>query len=146
MKAVNSVGKTTAGFTLVELMIVIAIIGILAMVAMPLYQDYMARAKFGAALAEVAGGKVGFDTRMMDGEDIKAPEDAGLPAADKPTANCKFGATAASLTCEIVAGPTSVKGQIITLERDPATGAWSCKAATVPQKLIGQKGVCEGKA
>lgn len=146
MKAVNTVRRTAAGFTLVELMIVIAIIGILAMVAMPLYQDYMARAKFGAALAELAAGKVGFDTRTMDGEEIKAPEDAGLAAADKPTANCSFGATAASLTCKIVAGPASVKDQTISLERDPATGAWSCKAATVPQKLIGQKGVCEGKA
>jgi type IV pilus assembly protein PilA len=146
MKAVYIVRKKEAGFTLVELMIVIAIIGILAMVAMPLYQDYMARAKFGAALAELAGGKVGFDTRTMDGEEIKAPEDAGLAAADKPTAHCKFGATAASLTCQIVAGPASVKDQTISLERDPATGAWSCKAATVPQKLIGQKGVCEGKA
>ena len=140
------VKKIESGFTLVELMIVIAIIGILATIAMPYYQDYMARSKFGAALAEVAGGKVGFDTRMMDGEEIKAPEDVSLPAADKPTANCKFGATAASLTCQIVAGPTSVKDQTITLDRDPATGAWSCKAATVPQKLIGQKGVCEGKA
>jgi len=146
MKAVNFAGKIEAGFTLVELMIVIAIIGILATIAMPYYQDYMARSKFGAALAELAGGKVGFDTRMMDGEEIKAPEDAGLPAADKPTAHCKFGATAASLTCTIVAGPASVKDQIITLDRDAATGAWRCSAATVPQKLIGHKGVCEGKA
>lgn len=146
MKAVTIARKTAAGFTLVELMIVIAIIGILATIAMPYYQDYLARSKFGAALAEVAGGKIGFDTRTMDGEEIKAPEDAGLPAADKPTANCKFGATAASLTCEIVAGPASVNGHIITLGRDAASGAWRCKAPTVSQKLIGHPGVCEGRA
>ena len=73
-----------------------------------------------------------------------------LAAADKPTANCKFGATAGpdatSLTCEIVAGPTSVKGQTITLTRDMASGAWSCAAATVPQKLIGAEAVCKGMA
>lgn len=146
MRAVTIARKTAAGFTLVELMIVIAIIGILATIAMPYYQDYLARSKFGAALAEVAGGKIGFDTRTMDGEEIKAPEDVGLPAADKPTANCKFGASAASLTCEIVAGPTSVNGHIITLDRDPASGAWRCKAPTVAQKLIGHQGVCEGRA
>jgi type IV pilus assembly protein PilA len=145
MKAVNIARKTEAGFTLVELMIVIAIIGILAMVAMPAYQDYMARAKFGAALAEVAAGKVGFDTRTMDGVAIQVPEDAGLAPAASPTANCVFGAGAAFLSCAIVAGPASVNGQSITLDRDPATGVWSCKAPTVPQKLIGQKGVCEGK-
>lgn len=142
--------NTQAGFTLVELMIVVAIIGILATVALPLYQDYMAKSKFGVALTEVAAGKVGIDTRLIDGDTVTRPEEIGLAAADKPTANCKFGATAGpeatSLTCEIVAGPASVKGQTITLTRDNATGAWSCSAATIPQKLIGPEGVCKGKA
>ena len=142
--------STHTGFTLVELMIVVAIIGILATVAMPAYQDYMAKSKFGVALAEVAAGKVGMDTRLIDGETVAKPEDVGLAAADQPTANCKFGAVgnleAANLTCQIVAGPTSVKDQTITLTRDMNTGAWSCTAATVPQKLIGPVGVCKGKA
>lgn len=142
--------QAPAGFTLVELMIVVAIIGILATVALPVYQDYMAKSKFGVALTEVAAGKVGIDTRLIDGETVTRPEEVGLAAADKPTANCRFGATAGpdatSLTCEIVAGPASVKGQTITLTRDSATGAWSCSAATVPQKLIGPEGVCKGKA
>lgn len=137
--------KATAGFTLVELMIVIAIIGILASIAMPAYQDYMARSKFGAALAEVAAGKVGFDARLNDGETISKPEDVGLAAADKPTANCVFGATETTLTCKIVAGPASVRDQTITLTRDEL-GAWTCKSAEVLQKLIGAKGICEGKA
>jgi type IV pilus assembly protein PilA len=146
----NVVRKEEAGFTLVELMIVVAIIGILATVAMPAYQDYMAKSKFGVALAEVAAGKVGIDTRLNDGETITLPEEVGLAPADKPTANCKFGATAnteaASLTCQIVAGPASVRDQVITLTRDRDSGAWSCSAATVPQKQIGPIAVCQGKA
>lgn len=146
MKAMKFVSKVETGFSLIELMVVVAIIGILATVAMPAYQDYMAKSKFSVALAEVSAGKVRFDTRLNDGDTIAAPEDAGLAPADKPTANCSFGATAASLTCKIVAGPASVKDQTITLSRDATTGAWSCKAGTVPQKLIGPLGVCEGKA
>lgn len=146
MKPIKVVTQAEAGFTLVELVVVIAIIGILTAIAIPNYQEYMGKSKFGAALAEVSAGKVGFNTRTNDGEDITAPEDVGLPAADKPTANCSFGATADSLTCKIVAGPASVKDQTITLSRDATTGAWSCKADTVPQKLIGPRGVCEGKA
>ena len=142
--------KAEAGFTLVELMIVVAIIGILATVALPAYQDYMAKSKFGVALAEVSSGKVGMDTRLIDGETVTKPEDVGLAAADKPTANCRFGAAgdadAATLTCQIVAGPASVNDQTITLTRDNTTGAWSCTAATVLQKLIGPEGVCKGRA
>lgn len=145
MKA-RKVVKNEAGFTLVELMVVVAIIGILVAVAIPAYENYLAKSKFGAALAEVSAGKVGFSTRLNDGEQVKLPEDVGLAAADKPTANCSFGVTAASLTCKIVAGPASVKDQVITLNRDATTGVWTCEASTVPQKMIGPKGVCEGKA
>jgi type IV pilus assembly protein PilA len=144
------VKKNEAGFTLVELMIVVAIIGILATIAIPAYQDYMAKAKFGAALAEVSAGKVGIDTRLNDGETVAQPEEVGLAATNKPTANCQFRAAAnvdaASLSCQIVAGPASVKDQTITLTRDKDSGAWSCSAATVPQKQIGPIAVCQGKA
>ena len=60
----NSMQK---GFTLIELMIVIAIIGVLAAVAIPAYQDYIAKSQVTAGLADISGGKIGAEAKLNDG-------------------------------------------------------------------------------
>ena len=77
--------KQQSGFTLIELMIVVAIIGILAAVALPAYQDYTVRAKVSEGLVAASSLKVGvseaFASDGVAGMGLYAAE----IAADQPT-------------------------------------------------------------
>jgi len=141
MKAPKIVKKVEAGFTLIELMIVVAIIGILAAVAIPAYQSYVAKSKFAAALAEVSGGKTGFDVKLNEGGTAPAAAaDIGMQAT---TSNCSTAVTSSdtanTIVCTIQNGPAVVAGKKITLTKG-ATGAWACThdvAAADAPKIVG---------
>lgn len=114
------------GFTLIELMIVVAIIGILAAVALPAYQDYTARAQASEAITLADGVKKSIE--------ISFPNDGACPA----------NTTAAEAAAGNIAIATSITGshvlKVVSAGTASATGGCTVeatfKATGVNQKLV----------
>jgi len=122
--------KTQKGFTLIELMIVVAIIGILAAVAIPAYSDYLKRSQVAEALGLLAGLKTPteewFGSRGTWPTSI--PNQLGGKLAGKYTTGVKISATGQGYEAKMK--DASISGDII-LTYDSAAKTWTCSGSTV---------------
>ena len=125
--------KTQKGFTLVELMVVIAIVGFLAAVAIPIYSKYQARAKVISGVDESSSLMRLLEISLNQSVDVLNPSDLGWPST---TANCgtmtASGSSStgiASVVCTLANAPTSVNGQTISWMRT-SLGVWTCTTSS----------------
>lgn len=121
------------GFTLIELMIVVAIIGILAAIAIPQYQDYIARTQVNRAFGEIASLKTAVEERLSRGITTATMGDLGYTGSNLTTettaTNANFPGGVGSLVATMGQNAaTGIKGATITLSRT-ADGVWSCTVA-----------------
>ena len=120
---------------MIELMIVIAIIAVLAAIALPAYQNYVAKSQLVAGLADVRGGLTGFEAHVLV-ENVTTFNltDIGLPAA---TPRCNLSMASGDsgfIRCTLKGNPL-VEGKTIELTRD-GSASWQCKVdATISSKL-----------
>ena len=136
------------GFTLIELMIVVAIIGILAAIAIPQYQNYIAKSQVSRAMGETSSIKTAVETCLNEGKDAVNACPLGITTSNiqATTVNAAGvdanGNNAAALTeaTKIIAtfgtgaAKTLQEGSknTLTWTRD-ATGTWKC-STTVQAK------------
>jgi len=140
--------KVQQGFTLIELMIVVAIIGILAAVAIPAYQDYTIRAKVTEGLGLAGAAKTAVaETYSSKGAAPTTNPSAGLPTAASISGNSVtsvgVGAGGAiTITYNnTLGGSPSANGLLVVLKPSFTAGgvSWDCKAAagtTMPAKYL----------
>ena len=143
------------GFTLIELMIVVAIIGILAAIAIPQYQNYIARSQVSRVMGETSAVKTAVETCLLDGlaaadcnigwtNSNLIGQQSGAGTSNTSTAK-NPGQTGLTITYPTSGGAasieatfggnaaTAIKGKTLTWSRS-AAGSWTC-ATTVDKKF-----------
>jgi type IV pilus assembly protein PilA len=129
--------KAQKGFTLIELMIVIAIVGILAAIALPAYQDYIVRSKMSEAVAALAEAKTTVTEYVASNGGLPvACTLVGEAAADNPCG--VFGINTLPRKGDILdALSVSVLANLVSLTANVNESVWGTGVGTAAVSLVG---------
>nr|WP_315469318.1 pilin [uncultured Undibacterium sp.] len=138
MKSTQMIRRAQQGFTLIELMIVVAIIGILAAVALPAYQDYTIRGRV-TELAIVGSSFKGTVTENISNNGGTMPADACAGIVDTTTATKNLVSAKCTPATGVitVTGTAATQNTVLVYTPTPASDiiSWKC-TTTTPIKYV----------
>ncbi|EPE0638754.1 pilin [Vibrio cholerae] len=139
MKAYKN--KQQKGFTLIELMIVVAVIGVLAAIAVPQYQNYVAKSELGAGLASITSVRTNVENYVVtngafpDGTtNDQKPADLGVVQPGNADITFVKDKGQILLTFKGTGNSPSINNAKLALVR--VDGSWSCKTTIATKDLL----------
>jgi len=131
--------KPSRGFTLIEMMIVVAIVAVLAAIAVPVYQRYVARSIVTAALGEIEPARTSYELLLSHSASPDDFADVAQLGLHAETTRCTTSAASVAdgtgdIQCTIK-GTTLVDRKTIRWHRDVA-GMWHCQSPDLDANLL----------